>query len=230
MKKGWKILLIAIGVIFLLLIIWIIVIPLVFCTNIDFDFTNNPEYISCSEDSDCIPRSCGCLNEEGARKFDFWTVFCSIHLGCMDPSSCYCLEGKCGGVYNYREEGFTIETDKEVYSSNEEMRVVIQNNLENSIYYDEPCDNILNIDYYNDGWKGVPSYSSLDCALNLVELKPNESKEYKLPLRMYDFPSENFRYKIKVYYSFSPQPEGVISMPEIEDQILEVYSNEFIIK
>ncbi|MCK5477230.1 MAG: hypothetical protein KAI55_04890, partial [Candidatus Aenigmarchaeota archaeon] len=53
----------------LFLLVYIFVIPLLFCGNVDFDFTKNQEYLSCSQDSDCIAKSCGCLNEKGAKKF-----------------------------------------------------------------------------------------------------------------------------------------------------------------
>lgn len=90
-----------------LLLIYIIVIPLLFCTNIDFDFSQNQEYISCSKDSDCIAKTCGCLNEKGSKKFSLWTALCGVSLKCIIPSSCTCQNRQCIGSYAYDDILFT---------------------------------------------------------------------------------------------------------------------------
>ncbi len=86
--------------IFLLGILCVVVIPLVFCSNIDFDLSKKQEYIFCTQDSDCFSKSCGCLNSSGAKKFSFLTLFCGVHLGCLSPSECKCQEGKCTGSFD----------------------------------------------------------------------------------------------------------------------------------
>ncbi len=86
--------------IFLFGILYIFVIPLVFCTNVDMDLSKKQEYISCLNDSDCISKSCGCLNSKGAKKFSTISMFCGIHMSCILPSECKCKEGKCSGSFD----------------------------------------------------------------------------------------------------------------------------------
>jgi len=88
-------------VLLIFLLTYIVIIPLLFCTNIDFDFSQNPEYISCSKNSDCVAKSCGCLNEKGSKKFSLWTAFCGVNLKCTIPSSCSCQNNKCVSNYDY---------------------------------------------------------------------------------------------------------------------------------
>jgi len=40
---------------------------------------------SCQNDSDCIPQSCGCLNERGARNLRIMGTSCGIHFACFPP-------------------------------------------------------------------------------------------------------------------------------------------------
>lgn len=86
--------------IFLLGILYVIVIPLVFCSNIDIDLSKKQEYIFCTQDSDCFSKNCGCLNSKGANRFSFLTALCGIQLKCIPPSECKCQEGKCNGAFN----------------------------------------------------------------------------------------------------------------------------------
>lgn len=100
-------------IIFALLLICTVTISLLFCANIDFDFSKNPEYISCSQDSDCKAKTCGCLNKRGAKKFSLWTAFCRVHLKCVIPTSCSCQNGQCVSNYDYGNEEFYEGTDIE---------------------------------------------------------------------------------------------------------------------
>ena len=86
--------------IFLLGILYFIIIPLAFCTNIDLEFDKKQEYISCSSDTDCIPKSCGCLNSKGSKRFSLLMAICGMRLGCLPPSECKCQEGKCSGSFD----------------------------------------------------------------------------------------------------------------------------------
>ena len=157
--KMWQ----KIGIIILGLIpIYIIVIPLLFCTNIDFDFSKNQEYISCSGDSDCIAKTCGCLNEKGANKFSFWTAFCGVRLGCLLPSSCSCQDRKCTSSYDYGNdilEEVSLITDKIKYQTGEEVKLTVGNNLKEEIFF-----GILSLEeYQNNSWNQIVKDIYCEC-------------------------------------------------------------------
>ena len=99
--KLWQKISTIVGCMIILLLIYIVVIPLLFCTNINFNLTKNPEYVSCTQNSDCISKSCGCLNKEGASKFSWLTNLCGIRVKCRAPSACTCENNQCKGSYNY---------------------------------------------------------------------------------------------------------------------------------
>lgn len=88
-------------IIILILIIYFIISQIVYCklNKADLDPTNNPNYISCLENSDCIPTSCGCLNKEGAKKFDTTANKCGVELRCIWPSNCTCKNNQCYSDY-----------------------------------------------------------------------------------------------------------------------------------
>ena len=101
------------GIVVLGLLLIYIFISSFFCLRSDPDFTKDPEYISCSQDSDCVARTCGCLNEKGAKNFSLWTTFCVRRLKCIIPSSCSCQNRQCISNYDYDNEEFYEKTDKE---------------------------------------------------------------------------------------------------------------------
>ena len=85
---------------FLFGLLCVIVVPIIFCDNVDLDLSKQQRYTSCIKDSDCISKSCGCLNSSGARKFSFLTNFCRMQLDCLPPSECKCQEEKCIGSFD----------------------------------------------------------------------------------------------------------------------------------
>ena len=108
LKKWQKIEIVVVGFILIY-----IVTSSFFCLRSDPDFTKDLEYITCENNSDCVPEKCGCLNKKGAKNFSLWTTFCVINLKCVIPSSCSCQDGKCVGSYDYDNEEFYEKTDIE---------------------------------------------------------------------------------------------------------------------
>ena len=130
-KLIFKILIGALVAAILLFLLYFLVIPLLFCTNIDFDLTKKLEYVSCSKDADCIPKECGCLNAKGVKKFSFLVNFCGVQLRCLSPSSCSCQDNKClSGIS--QSQGVTITTNKTEYERGEDVKAEI--NFEGTIY------------------------------------------------------------------------------------------------
>ncbi len=81
-------------------VLYVVIVPLAFCSNIDLNLSKQQQYISCTKDSDCISKSCGCLNSEGVKKFSTISIFCGMDLLCIPPSECKCEEGKCSGSFD----------------------------------------------------------------------------------------------------------------------------------
>jgi len=213
-------------IIFVLILIYIIIIPLFFCTNIDFDFSKNSDYISCSQNSDCIAKTCGCLNEKGAKKFSFWTAFCVRGLKCTIPSSCSCQDRKCVGRYDYGNdilEDVSLITDKIEYQTGEEVKLTVGNNLPRDIY------GAFEIEIYrNNNWTILAKDIYYNCDIYEriskapLSNKANQTKKYiwdqktgclneELPL------NEKLRFKI------------ILFKDSINMQNKNYYSNEFTI-
>lgn len=124
------------AIIILLTLLFIFIIPLIFCANIDFNFTQNPKNISCLKNSDCTPKTCGCLNKQGAKKFSFWTMLCGARLKCIVQPECICQNNNCKvkeGKKN-KETEKTNEVEKKILKqSNSIIENINKLNAEGSL-------------------------------------------------------------------------------------------------
>jgi serpin B len=70
------------------------------CDNLTSFMAEN-EYISCTEDKDCVPRSCGCVNHKGSEEFAYRSRTCGVGIACLAPPSCDCENSKCIGDWDF---------------------------------------------------------------------------------------------------------------------------------
>ncbi len=211
-------------IVFILVLTYVMIIPLLFCTNIDFDFSKNPEYISCYQDSNCIAKTCGCLNEKGAKKFSLWTIFCGGRLMCIIPSSCVCQNGQCVNNYDYDNdilEDMSLVTNKTEYQKGEEVKLTVRNNLDEEIEF---CA-VVAEKFNNDEWEEIRF--DIECLglcmkiQTVINSKNNKSflwdQKDNIGLQI---ETGKFRFRIKIYN------DGILTVPPPSIY----YSNEFTIK
>ncbi|MCK5123274.1 MAG: hypothetical protein KAQ87_03970 [Candidatus Pacebacteria bacterium] len=105
---------------------------------------------SCQNDSDCIPQSCGCLNERGARNLSIMGTFCGIYFDCFPPSACVCKNGSCTGIddWNHYNDSVGLLTDKIEYGREEKIKLTIKNTLPEDITF-----NIISLEVETDKWE-----------------------------------------------------------------------------
>ncbi|MCK5504380.1 MAG: hypothetical protein KAJ10_04425, partial [Thermodesulfovibrionia bacterium] len=214
----------AISIVLGLLLIYIIIIPLLFCTNIDFNFSQNPEYISCSQDSDCKITSCGCLNNKTVFKCGSFVAFSNLFSGCLSPSSCSCQDGQCVGSYDYDndiQKEVSLTTDKTEYQTGEEVKLTVRNNLDEEIEFY----NIMTEKFNSNEWEEIRF--DIECLglcekfQTVINSKNNRSfywdQKDSIGLQT---ETGKFRFRIKIYN------DGILTVPPPSIY----YSNKFTIK
>ncbi|MCK5416440.1 hypothetical protein KAI92_03370 [Candidatus Parcubacteria bacterium] len=148
------------GIIFFaFLLIYVVIIPLLFCGSVNFSFTQDPEYIFCSRDSDCKITNCGCLNKKTVLKCGALVVFSNLFSLCEPPSSCSCQNGLCVSEWDYGndikksniEKEISLTTDKTECQTGEEVKLTIKNNLDKEIEFY----NIAVEKFNNDEWQQI---------------------------------------------------------------------------
>lgn len=168
------------------------------CYEADFfSFANNKNYTKCFEDVDCIAKSAGCLNINGAKNFSFWAKHCANIIGAYaPPEGCICQDGQCAIDYhsyeNIREiKELEIITDKEEYKQREEVKVTVRNNLDEEIYFP-----FISVEKFSgDKWEEVrfdidcPCLS--DCNKASVYLLPNQPQEFSWDQEIDEWNTDN---------------------------------------
>ena len=88
----------------IIIALFLFVLPVLFCPNLNDYLDQGQEYTSCVEDSDCIPKTSGCLNEKGAEKFKLFNFLCKPWSNCLAPSACLCENKQCAESYGLFEQ------------------------------------------------------------------------------------------------------------------------------
>lgn len=101
-KRKNLIIVFIIGIIIIALFLFVL--PVLFCPNLNDYLGQGQKYTSCAEDSDCIPKASGCLNEKGAEEFKLFNFLCKPWSKCLAPAFCFCENNQCAEGYGLFEQ------------------------------------------------------------------------------------------------------------------------------
>jgi len=182
----------------------------------------------CQTESDCIwVCGCGCINKERKCEIPEGIMY-DCYPGMEEKYSCACLDNQCKTVkVDVPVQQITITTDKTEYEEKEDVKVVVNNNLDIPLYiYDcDPLELVKAED--NSHVRG-----GLECLPNLIlGIKPQELKNLVKPLSYYSELKGKFKIKLFTYpgcdetvNNWQHRPKQACGEPKT------VYSNEFRIK
>ncbi len=179
---------------------------------------------SCQKDSDCIPVSCGCLNEKGAKNLRLQGIFCGMYFSCFPPSACVCKNGSCTGIddWNHYNNSVGLLTDKIEYGREEKIKLTIENTLPEDITF-----NIISLEVYqNNNWQELVNDIYCDCNAECKKLPlsiegfMNEEYDWDQKIGLCDnlLLDKKFRFRINLWDNSINRPKMIY------------YSNEFAIK
>ena len=172
-----------------------------------------------------------CLNEDKAKKIrnngDGSSVICAPCSNGFDKYNCGCENGKCEKIKTESRE-IILTTDKMEYGTREEIRLIVKNDSENSIWYLLDAHSIsLNLFGYQNGeWVFVPILPfppfSSEYIPQKFELESSESVSLEyVPIKHIDRVFLNFS-KYKIGFDYRQNEES--------GRYIESFSNEFTIK